>query len=88
MVILTLLISIHSVLIWHTIRKDMTRWSKDALEFPVGLHYGENGRGCMAVIPKPILERLGKPEGITFSVRRGNIVVTASNRKKTKVVPK
>lgn len=60
----------------------MTRWSKDASEFPVGLYYGVNGRGCMAVIPKPVLERLGRPKAITFSVRRGNIVVTASDGKK------
>ena len=60
----------------------MTRWSKDASEFPVGLHYDEKGRGCLAVIPKPILEKLGSPEGITFTVKRDSIIVIASDGKK------
>ena len=66
--------------------KGVTRWRKDASEFPVGLHYGKDGQGCMAVIPKPVLERLGEPEGITFSLRRGSIVVVASDGKKNKDV--
>jgi len=43
----------------------MPKWKKDAKEFVVGVNYVEN-RGYSSSIPKPVIERLGKPESIKY----------------------
>ena len=52
----------------------MPKWKKDQNDFSVKLFYNDR-RGCMAVIPKPILDMLGKPDGLNFVIKGKNIVV-------------
>lgn len=54
------------------------RWKKNATEFRVGLFYDER-RGCMMTVPKPVLEEMGRPESVLFTVKRGRITVEAGN---------
>ena len=50
----------------------MPKWQKDAKEFTVSVHYDEE-KGSLMRVPKPILEKLGRPEEITFIIK-GNTV--------------
>ncbi|HJU14425.1 MAG TPA: hypothetical protein VJ792_08230 [Candidatus Nitrosotalea sp.] len=43
----------------------MPKWSKDATEFTVNVHYDEE-KGSQVRIPKPLLEKMGNPDKITF----------------------
>jgi len=45
----------------------MPKWKKDATEFTVGVSYSEK-KGVQTRIPKPVVEILGKPDKITFTV--------------------
>ena len=56
-----------------------TRWAKNQMEFTVKLNHDES-RGCIAIIPKPIVEQLGKPTGIKFVVDGNDISVTAGEK--------
>ena len=49
------------------------------MEFTVKLNHDES-RGCIAIIPKPIVEQLGKPTGIKFVVDGNDISVTAGEK--------
>ena len=49
-------------------------WRRDATEFTVGLNYYE-GRGYQSTIPKPVVDRLGLTNRITFKVSGKNIIV-------------
>jgi hypothetical protein len=52
----------------------LTRWKKDEKEFGVKLTFdGRNSMVCR--IPKPILDLLGNPEGIKFTIKGKTIVV-------------
>lgn len=50
------------------------KWKKDQKEFPVSPTYDER-RGCMMVMPKPIVELLGMPEKFVFKIVRNRVVV-------------
>ena len=52
----------------------MPKWKKDEKEFTVGVTYHET-RGCQSYIPKPIIEMLGEPDSITFTIHGKNIMV-------------
>jgi hypothetical protein len=52
----------------------MPKWNKDTKEFTVNVHYDEE-KGSQARIPKPILEKLGKPDKITFVIEGKKIEV-------------
>ncbi len=52
----------------------MPKWSKDATEFPVNVHYSDD-KGTQVRIPKPLLEMLGNPEMIKFVVKGNKIHV-------------
>ena len=54
----------------------MPKWKKDATEFTVGVNYNEI-RGYQCSIPKPIMEVLGKPDSITFTIESENVSVTS-----------
>jgi hypothetical protein len=54
----------------------MAKWKKDQKKFSVSLFYNDR-RGCMAIIPKPILEKLGEPSGIQFVISGKKIIVEA-----------
>ena len=51
----------------------MTRWKKDATRFTVSVNADRHVRVCR--IPKPIVDMLGDPESVTFSVKGGRITV-------------
>lgn len=53
----------------------MPKWSKDATEFTVNVHYDEE-KGSQVRIPKPILERIGSPDKITFVVDGKDVRIT------------
>jgi len=56
----------------------MPRWKKDQTEFTVSVTYHEH-RGCQSYIPKPIMERLGRPKAIKFIIKNRKIEVEAGN---------
>ena len=43
------------------------KWKKDAKEFVVGVNYVER-RGYASSIPRPVIEKLGKPDSIKFVI--------------------
>lgn len=51
----------------------MTRWKKGETRFTVRVSVNRHLRVCR--IPKPIVEMLGDPESVTFSVKGGRITV-------------
>ncbi len=55
----------------------MPKWSKEAKEFTVNVHYDE-AKGSQVKIPKPILEKMGKPDKITFVIEGKKIEVKPS----------
>ncbi|MHB8545746.1 MAG: hypothetical protein ACYDAJ_03165 [Nitrosotalea sp.] len=58
----------------------MARWKKDEKEFGVKLTFdGRNSMVCR--IPKPILDLLGNPEGLKFSIKGKTIVVMSEEKK-------
>ncbi len=52
----------------------MGRWKKDETQYTVRLNHDER-RGCIAIIPKPILEELSQPDQITFKMSKRGILV-------------
>ena len=66
----------------------MPKWKKDATEFTVGVSYSED-KGVQTRIPKPVVEALGKPDTITYSLKGKKVEVRAgsqSDSKKSKSV--
>ncbi|MDV3278129.1 MAG: hypothetical protein LYZ69_06655 [Nitrososphaerales archaeon] len=55
----------------------MPKWQKDATEFTVGVNYRED-RGAQCSIPKPVFETLGKPDRITYVLKRKRVEVKPS----------
>lgn len=55
----------------------MTRWNKNETIFTVSINYDEK-KGSVIRMPKPLLERLGKPKNITFKIIGENIVIATS----------
>lgn len=58
----------------------MTRWKKDEKEFGVSLN-NDNAGSQICRIPKPIVDLLGKPDGIKFLIRGKKITVVAGKKK-------
>lgn len=50
----------------------MPKWQKDAKEFTVSVYYDDE-KGSLMRVPKPILEKLGKPDEVTFIIKN-NII--------------
>lgn len=46
----------------------MPKWKEGATEFTVGVNFNEK-RGYACSIPKPIIEALGEPKKITFTLK-------------------
>ena len=63
------------------------RWSKDATEFTVGLNYYEGREGCQSTIPKPVVDRLGLADRITFKVPGKSIIVLPGPRQAGALLP-
>ncbi len=57
---------------------ELPKWKKDAKDFTVGISHDER-RGTQAYIPKPIVEHLGNPEAITYSVKGKRVEVRAGH---------
>jgi hypothetical protein len=58
----------------------MGKWKKDAKEFVVGVNYVED-RGYSSSIPKPIIDKLGKPSSLKFVINdEQNTVEVVSGR--------
>lgn len=58
----------------------MTRWKKDEKEFGVSLNNDKAG-SLICRIPKPIVDILGKPDGIKFLIQGKRIVIVAGDKK-------
>lgn len=65
----------------------MQRWKKDATEFKVGV-YHDDRRGTMLVMPKPVVEILGTPNTVVFTIEGEKIVIsTLNNGCVTHIIP-
>lgn len=58
----------------------MAKWKKGLKEFPASPAYNER-RGCMIVIPKPIVEMLNSPNKFIFKVRGDKVSIIAGVKK-------
>jgi hypothetical protein len=57
----------------------MPKWSKDATEFAVNVHYSDD-KGTQVRIPKPLLEKLGNPDRIKFVIDGRDVkIIPAKN---------
>jgi len=56
----------------------LTRWKKDETEFTVGISYNEK-RGIQSYIPKPIIEFLGEPTTLKFSLKNNKVIITSGD---------
>jgi hypothetical protein len=56
----------------------MPKWSKDAKEFTVHVHYS-NEKGTQVRVPKPILGLLGDPETLKFVIKGKHVEVEPGN---------
>lgn len=52
----------------------MPKWSKDAKEFSVNVHYDKE-KGSQVRIPKPLLDQMGNPDKVTFVISGENIKI-------------
>ena len=57
----------------------MAKWKKGLKEFSVSPCYDER-RGCMIVIPKPIVEMLKRPDKFTFKITGNKVDVVAGSK--------
>lgn len=53
----------------------MTKWAQDTNEFTVSVMRNRRRKTNSSCIPKPILDRLGNPDRLKFTVRDGYIEV-------------
>lgn len=53
----------------------MGYWRRDATEFAVSIIRNPRRRTSYSYIPKPVLERLGNPDGLKFVFRGDDILV-------------
>ena len=53
----------------------MAIWRKDATEFTVSIIRNPQRHTNYSYIPKPVLERLGNPDGLKFVFRGNDILV-------------
>lgn len=57
------------------------KWSKDAKEFEVNVHYNDE-KGTQVRIPKPILEKMHRPEKVKFVIKGKTIRIIPTNKSK------
>jgi hypothetical protein len=55
----------------------LPKWKKDQKEFRVSVTYHEH-RGCQTYLPKPIIEVLGTPKSIKFTLKENKKVEVRS----------
>ena len=56
----------------------MPKWKADAREFTVTVNFHET-RGYQLNVPRPIMERLSRPERVTFVIKREKVEVRAAD---------
>ena len=49
----------------------MGRWKEDETEFTVNLNHDKR-QGCIAIIPKHVIEKLGEPDQVKFIFKGKN----------------
>ncbi|MGH2637680.1 MAG: hypothetical protein ACRDF4_00065 [Rhabdochlamydiaceae bacterium] len=54
----------------------MPKWKKGETEFSVSLGFNEV-KGYWCTIPKPIVEKLGEPKRVLFSIKSNKIELSA-----------
>ena len=54
----------------------MGRWPKDATEFVVAVTFYPNAGSSYANVPKPLLEMLGNPKAIRYTVQKDQILAS------------
>lgn len=59
----------------------MPKWKKDATEFVVSISHNTQRGTSFSYIPKPLLERLGNPAALKFSIQNGKIVMARAPAK-------
>jgi hypothetical protein len=57
----------------------MPRWKRGQKEFTVSVTYNEH-RGYQCYLPKPIMEMLGNPKTIKFTIKNRKVEVEAGNK--------
>lgn len=57
----------------------MPKWKEGAKEFTVSVNFHEV-RGYQTVIPRPVAEHLGRPERLTFILKKERVEVRAAHR--------
>ena len=57
----------------------MGRWPKDATEFVVAVTFYPNAGSSYANVPKPLLEMLGNPKAIRYTVQKDQILVSGES---------
>ena len=62
----------------------MPKWSKDATEFEVNVHYNKE-KGSQIRLPKPILDKMNNPEKVTFVINGKTVKVVATSKPKPKI---
>ena len=56
----------------------MPKWKEDATEFVVALNPTAGTHDCK--IPKPVVEKLGMPSALKFTITKNKVLVTAGER--------
>ena len=56
----------------------MPKYKEGASEFTVSVNYNEH-RGYASAIPRPIMDFLGKPEKITYTIKGKKVEVEAAS---------
>ena len=56
----------------------MPKWKKDATEFNVRINQDGHG-GNVCRIPKPLMDLLGNPDTVRFSLKRNNIITLGTS---------
>lgn len=59
----------------------MPKWSKDAKEFEVNVHYNED-KGSQVRVPKPILEKMANPDKVKFVINGKTIKIIPVDKSK------
>ena len=62
----------------------MPKWSKDAKEFEVNVHYNKE-KGSQIRLPKPILDKMENPEKVKFVINGNTVKIVPTETTKTKV---
>lgn len=58
----------------------MPKWKKDAKEFTVSINYNKD-RGYQSSIPKPIIEALGEPNKLKFTINGKDVRISPATKK-------